>query len=151
MMFQKIIRGFAENPKSLFLFDGLGALVSAFLLGVVLVKFESTFGMPKEKLYFLAGAACLFVIYDLVCYFKANQNWSPLVKGKKEVRKIYQALFDASPNLFSKIIKRITFDNKVIDHESISGRMGKEELVEMVLIYEVKDEKIIKITAIKKE
>ncbi len=75
---------------------------------------------------------------------------APSAKGLAEIRKIYQALFDASPQLYSTIIKRIVFENKVIDHESISGRMGKNELVEMVLIYEVKEEKIIKITAIKK-
>lgn len=74
----------------------------------------------------------------------------PSAKGLDAVRKIYSGLFEASPNLFSKIKNRIVFDNKVIDHESITGRMGKEELVEMVLIYEVKEEKIFKITAIKK-
>lgn len=73
----------------------------------------------------------------------------PLAKGKIEVRKIYSTLFEASPNLFSKIKKRIIFDNKVIDYESITGRMGKTETVEMVLIYEINNEKIVKITAIK--
>lgn len=73
----------------------------------------------------------------------------PSARGLEEVRSIYTNLFERSPNLFSKIKKRIVFDNKVIDHEVITGRLGKKETVEMVLIYEVENEKIIKITAIK--
>jgi hypothetical protein len=74
----------------------------------------------------------------------------PSAKGLEEVRKIYKGLFDQSPSLHSNILKRIVFENKVIDHESITGRLGSKDIIEMVLIYEVKDEKIIKITAIKK-
>jgi hypothetical protein len=70
-------------------------------------------------------------------------------KGKTAVRKIYQELFDLSPKLHSTILKRIVFDNKVIDHESIIGRRGSTETLEMVLIYEVKDQKIVKTTAMR--
>jgi hypothetical protein len=71
-------------------------------------------------------------------------------KGLLEVRKIYQELFDLSPQLHSTIVKRIVFDNKIIDHEWIEGRKGSKIPVEMVLIYEVKNEKIVKTTAIRK-
>ncbi|MEM6966464.1 MAG: nuclear transport factor 2 family protein [Bacteroidota bacterium] len=76
-------------------------------------------------------------------------NPIPTADSKAKVKAIYQNLFEQSPELFSKIKKRIVFKNKVIDHEVISGRMGKKAPVEMVLIYEVEDGKIIKITAIK--
>ena len=72
-------------------------------------------------------------------------------KGLLEVRKIYQELFDLSPQLHSTILKRIVFDNKIIDHEWIDGRRGSKTPVELVLIYEVKNEKIVKTTAIRKE
>ena len=58
------------NPKKLFLIDGFGAIVSAFLLGVVLVKFEEIFGIPTSVLYFLATIPIFFVIYDVFCYQK---------------------------------------------------------------------------------
>ncbi len=74
----------------------------------------------------------------------------PSAQGLEEVRKIYHNLFEQSPKLHSTIIKRIVFENKIIDHESITGRLGNENPIEMVLIYEVEEEKIIKITAIKK-
>lgn len=76
-------------------------------------------------------------------------NPTPTADSKAKVKSIYQNLFEQSPTLFSKIQKRIVFENKVIDHEVIKGRMGKQEPVEMVLIYEVKEGKIFKITAIK--
>lgn len=71
-------------------------------------------------------------------------------KGLDEVRAVYKRMFDASPNLHSKIVNRIVFDNKVIDHEYITGAYGKEEPFELVFIYEIKDGKIFRTTAIRK-
>jgi len=65
---------FAGKPKRIFLFDGVGALLSAFLLGVVLVNYETFFGIPKETLYFLAIFPILFALYDLYCYFFINKK-----------------------------------------------------------------------------
>ncbi len=70
--------------------------------------------------------------------------------GIKEVRAIYEPYFKASPNLHSKILKRTVFDNKVIDHEYITGARGSSDAFEIVLIYEVEDTKIVKMTAIRK-
>lgn len=61
-----------EYGKKLFLFDAFGALLSAFLLGIILVRYESIFGIPKNTLYFLAILPCFFAIYDIVCYFKVS-------------------------------------------------------------------------------
>lgn len=70
--------------------------------------------------------------------------------GIKEVRAIYEPYFKASPNLHSKILKRTVFDNKVIDHESITGARGSQEAFEIVLIYEVENNKIVKMTVLQK-
>lgn len=78
-----------ENPKQLFLLDGFGAILSAFLLGVVLVQLESTFGMPREVLYPLALAACGFAIYDFICYFRITKNWKPFLIGIAIINLIY--------------------------------------------------------------
>lgn len=69
------------NTKTLFIIDGLGALLSAFLLGVVLVQLKHLFGMPKETLYFLAFLPCLFALYDLICYLKVQENDLFFLKG----------------------------------------------------------------------
>ena len=73
------------------------------------------------------------------------------MSGAQACKKFYSTLFKASPNLNSTIISRTLLGNKVIDHESITGRNGNEEVLELVLIYEVKNEKIIKVTVLQKE
>jgi len=70
-----------KNLKKLFLIDGLGALISAFLLGVVLVKFESLFGIPKPTLYILAAIPIFFALYDFFCYFRIKKNLPIFLKG----------------------------------------------------------------------
>jgi len=66
--------------KKLFLLDGLGAILSAFLLGVVLVKLESYFGIPVPTLYVLAALPCFFAIYDFYCYFKIEKKLEEFLK-----------------------------------------------------------------------
>lgn len=60
--------------SKLFLIDGIGALVSAFFLGIVLVKLETLIGMPVNTLYLLASLALLFAGYSLSCYFSKSSN-----------------------------------------------------------------------------
>ena len=70
-----------KNPRQLFLIDGLGAMLTAFLTGIVLVYFESFFGMPKSILVPLALVACGFAIYSLTCYFLKPKNWQFYLKN----------------------------------------------------------------------
>lgn len=85
---------------------------------------------------------------DIKMYNLGDPN--PTVVGLDAVRKVYTALFERSPKLHSNILKRIVIGNKVIDHESITGRNGNAGILELVLIYEVNQQKINKITVIRK-
>ena len=67
-MTSRLIERFLTRPKRLFILDGLGALFSAFLIGVVLVKYEAIFGIPKEVLYLLATIPVGFALFDLSSY-----------------------------------------------------------------------------------
>lgn len=69
------------TPRILFLIDGFGAMLSAFLLGVVLVQFEPFFGIPRSTLYFLASLPCVFAVYDFSCYLSLRKNLSPFLKA----------------------------------------------------------------------
>ncbi len=80
------------NPKQLFLMDGLGALLSAFMLGFVLVKFESIFGMPALVLYWLAGLAGIFAIYSFSCFIGFGKNWRIYLKAIALVNLTYCGL-----------------------------------------------------------
>ena len=68
MLFKQIIERIEFSPKKIFLIDGLGAILSSFLLGVVLVKLENVFGIPSSTLYFLATLPIFFAIFDFYCY-----------------------------------------------------------------------------------
>lgn len=68
------------NPKKVFLLDGIGAIVSALFLGVVLVQLEPYIGMPKSILHVLASMALLYAVYSMSCYFFLKSNWSPFLK-----------------------------------------------------------------------
>jgi len=70
-----------EQPNKLFLIDGFGAALSAFLLGVVMVELEGVFGIPGPTLYFLALFPCLFAIYDMYSYRSKRKNIGELLKG----------------------------------------------------------------------
>ncbi len=47
--------------------DGLGALLSASILGIVLLRFEGVFGMPVPAIWFLFVTACALAIFSLTC------------------------------------------------------------------------------------
>ncbi len=70
-----------SKPERLFLIDALGALLSILLLSVVLVRLESVFGIPKATLYFLAFWPCIFMFYDLYCYFRIKHKVRFFLKG----------------------------------------------------------------------
>ena len=77
------------KPQKLFIIDGVGAILSAFLLGVVLTKFERIFGIPSETLYFLAVLPLFFALYDWYCYQSKNQNIGLLLIGIAALNVLY--------------------------------------------------------------
>lgn len=91
-MIKRLLKSFTLNPKKLFLIDGLGAVLSAFLLGIILVKFESIIGIPPSTLYFLAVFPLLFAIYDFYCYQKKYNNLKSFLKGIAIVNLLYCCL-----------------------------------------------------------
>ncbi len=92
MSLPKTIHQFSTNPKQLLLLDGIGALVSAFFLGVVLVQLESLFGIPRQTLYFLAFLPCLFAVYDFFCFWRIEQNIGFFIKVIAVINVLYCCL-----------------------------------------------------------
>lgn len=80
-MIEQLIKKNNLNPKKLFQIDGFGALISAFLLGVILVKYEVIFGIPSSTLYFLAILPIFFFFYDIYSYQKNITTQKKLLKG----------------------------------------------------------------------
>jgi hypothetical protein len=63
-----LLQELSANPRRIFLIDGAGAVLTAFLLCVVLASFESFFGMPVRVLYVLGAVAAVFAVYSFSCY-----------------------------------------------------------------------------------
>ena len=80
-MFEKIINHLTVNPKKLFLIDFLGAMLTIFLLNILIRNFNEYFGMPKEALGFLSiYAMCLF-LYSLLCFLFLKKTWTVFIRG----------------------------------------------------------------------
>lgn len=69
-----------EKPKTLFLIDSLGALLTAFFLFVVLRNFNQYIGMPITILTYLSVIAVCFSIYSIACYFFLKENWASFIR-----------------------------------------------------------------------
>lgn len=61
----------------------------------------------------------------------------PACAGKSEVRERYTELFEMSPRLRAHLVSRTALGRAVVDHERIEGRMGSNEPVELLMIYEM--------------
>jgi hypothetical protein len=85
---------------------------------------------------------------DSISLHSFGNTQLPII-GKGAIRALYENLFNESPQLHSTIIHRTVLGNKVIDHESIVGRRGSDTPIEIILIYEVADGKIFRMTAIR--
>jgi hypothetical protein len=72
-----------------------------------------------------------------------------LIDGFEECEKMYSDLFKHSPKLYAEILNTIIFENKAIVHEFIFGRNGSDKKTEQVIIFEVENEKISKISIIR--
>ncbi len=80
-MSEQLINRFYKNPGSLFLVDGVGAMLSSFLLGIVLVKFENVFGIPASTLYLLASFPVVFAVYDFYNYRRKSGKPGRSLRG----------------------------------------------------------------------
>ncbi len=86
--------------------------------------------------------AFLETFSDTVALYRWG-NATPVAKGRAELEKLYGDLFESSPNLNSRLLNRVALGPKVIDHEWITGRAGQEQGLELLMLYEVKEGKII--------
>ncbi|WP_257391834.1 nuclear transport factor 2 family protein [Mesobacillus jeotgali] len=64
--------------------------------------------------------------------------------GIEEMRNRYGKLFKEHPNNHAELLARIVHDNKVVDHELVTGRENSEPK-KAVAIYEVINGKIAKV------
>jgi hypothetical protein len=69
------------KPKTLFLVDALGALLTAFFLTAMTSFFHGYIGMSQTILTTLAVIAFTFCIYSMSCFVFIKRNWQPFFKA----------------------------------------------------------------------
>lgn len=78
---EKAQKWLIRNPRKLVLFDCFGALVSGFLLAIVLPKMEELTLIPSKTLYLLAFFPLLFSGLDFGCYFIQLESYKIYLFG----------------------------------------------------------------------
>ncbi len=84
-----LVKKISLTPRILFLIDGLGAIISALILGVILVRYNELIGMPVNSLYFLALLPLVFIFYDVYCYLTIKNRLLSKVKGIVTLNSLY--------------------------------------------------------------
>jgi len=107
MAIQQVADRISLHPKTLFLMDGLGAIISAFMLGVVLVEFENIFGIPRPTLYFLALLPCAFAAYDFYCFIKLKEDFGLFLKVIASINIAYSCLSLGLAFYHSKVVSNL--------------------------------------------
>jgi hypothetical protein len=71
---------FSRKPRALFLFDGLGAALTTFLLYFVLRPYHNFFGMSENILKYLSVISLVYCVYSVSCFFLLKDNWASFLR-----------------------------------------------------------------------
>ncbi len=71
---------FSNEPRALFLLDGLGAALTTFSLFFVLRNYNDYVGMPAIILTYLSVIGLVYGAYSISCYFLLQGLWTPFLR-----------------------------------------------------------------------
>jgi hypothetical protein len=71
---------FTDQPKWVFILDASGALLSALMLGLVLPAIQEWVGMPLRVLRLLSIIPVVYLIYDLLVYYRTRSNFRIFIR-----------------------------------------------------------------------
>lgn len=74
-----IISYFVKNPKTIFLFDSIGAFISAFCLLIISRFYSNYFGINPSTLQLLIILPIVFCIYSACCYLLIKRSYKPFI------------------------------------------------------------------------
>lgn len=77
---KKLTHQLARKPRTLFLIDSLGALLTALFLFVILRHFSPYIGMPKTVLGLLCMTAACFFLYSAACFLLVKEKWAFFIR-----------------------------------------------------------------------
>ena len=74
-----MISYFVKNPKAIFIFDSIGAFLSAFCLMIISRFYSNYFGINPSTLQLLTILPILFCIYSACCYLLIKRSYKPFI------------------------------------------------------------------------
>jgi hypothetical protein len=74
------VKSLERRPALILLIDGIGAIVSALFLGVVLTALQPYVGMPRPVLVALAAVALAYSAYSIDGYHRRPDEWRRRVR-----------------------------------------------------------------------
>lgn len=92
MTLATLITSLRANPRRVFVLDGVGALVSALVLGLALPPFDDALGTTRSALLALAALPLAFTLYDLVCWAARVRWWRAAVYGIATANFLYPVI-----------------------------------------------------------
>ena len=90
------------SAKQLLFVDGIGAVVSAVMLGLVLPHFQRHIGMPITELYLLASLPIAFAVIDFY--------WLLFRKGNERAGLLLIAFANMAYSLLSMLLVIVNFE-----------------------------------------
>lgn len=75
----KLINHLIKKPDRVFLIDSLGAILTTFILFVIM-RLNEFFGMPKTVLAYLFFTAICFCIYSAACFLFLMERWTAFIR-----------------------------------------------------------------------
>lgn len=75
-----IISYFVKNPKAIFLFDSIGAFISAFCLLIISRFYSNYFGINPSTLQLLTILPIVFCSYSACCYLLIKRSYKPFIQ-----------------------------------------------------------------------
>ena len=88
----KLINHLIEKPKTLFLIDSLGAILTVLILFVIMRQLNEYIGMPIIVLTYLSIIAICFCIYSTACFLFLKERWTPFIRLIGVANLLYCAL-----------------------------------------------------------
>lgn len=79
-MSKEFFKWISEEPKYLFLVDGVGAVISALLYFILLGNLVNVFGIPRNISYNLGFLAVVYAITSLTCFATQPKHWRIFLK-----------------------------------------------------------------------
>ena len=70
---------------------------------------------------------------------------APTLSGVEQIRRRYEEVFRASPDLHSEVLNRTALQRVVVDLERITGRNGSPDAILILAVYEVEEGLIQKV------